>query len=142
MIQYLLDTDHVSLLERGDLLVSQRFQQLSREAVATSVITLEEQIQGWFNEIRKASVGYQPHRLKVAYRSLSRVISYLSQLQHLDFNEHAYDRLLTLRQQGVRIGTQDLRIAAIALTQNLILVTRNQQDFAQVPNLQIENWST
>jgi tRNA(fMet)-specific endonuclease VapC len=141
MRQYLLDTDHVSLLGRGDPLVSRRLQELSREAVATSVITIEEQIQGWFNEIRKASVGSQPRRLKIAYRSLSRSIEFLSQLQRLDFDEIAYDRAVTLRQQGIRIGTQDLRIAAIALTQNLILVTRNHRDFEQVPHLQIENWS-
>jgi tRNA(fMet)-specific endonuclease VapC len=140
-MRYLLDTDHVSLLERGDWLVSQRFQQVSQETVATSVITLEEQIQGWFNEIRKASAGAQPRRLKIAYRSLSRTIQYLSQFQHFDFDEAAYDRWRTLRQQGVRIGTQDLRIAAIALNHSCILVTRNQQDFAQVPDLQIENWS-
>jgi tRNA(fMet)-specific endonuclease VapC len=116
MRQYLLDTDHVSLLGRGDPLVSQRLQELSREAVATSVITIEEQIQGWFNETRKASVGSQPRRLKTAYRSLSRSIEFLSQFQRLDFDEIAYDRVVTLRQQGVRIGTQDLRIAAIALS--------------------------
>jgi tRNA(fMet)-specific endonuclease VapC len=76
-MRYLLDTDHVSLLERGDWQVSQRFQQISKDAVATSVITLEEQIQGWFNEIRKASAGAQSRRLMIAYRWLSRTIQYL-----------------------------------------------------------------
>ena len=35
----------------------------------------------------------------------------------------------------------DLRIAAIAITQNVILVTRNAQDFGQIVELTIESWT-
>jgi tRNA(fMet)-specific endonuclease VapC len=46
-----------------------------------------------------------------------------------------------MRKQRVRIGTMDLRIAAIALAQNLVVLTRNSKDFNQVPGLQIEDWT-
>jgi tRNA(fMet)-specific endonuclease VapC len=49
-----------------------------------------------------------------------------------------YERLLALR---VRVGTMDLRIAAIALPRKLILVTRNVRDFGQVPALLTEDWT-
>ena len=45
-----------------------------------------------------------------------------------------------LRRQGIRIGTQDLRIACIALAHDATLLTRNTVDFAQVPGLRFENW--
>jgi tRNA(fMet)-specific endonuclease VapC len=48
-----------------------------------------------------------------------------------------FDRL---RQQKVRIGTMDLRIASIALANNLIVLTRNGRDFNQVSGLITEDW--
>jgi tRNA(fMet)-specific endonuclease VapC len=46
-----------------------------------------------------------------------------------------------LRRQRVRIATMDLRIAAIALSRGLILLTRNVRDFGKVPGLVTEDWT-
>jgi len=46
----------------------------------------------------------------------------------------------TFKAQKIRVGTQDLRIAAIVLAQNGILLTRNRQDFEKVPGLLIQDW--
>lgn len=46
-----------------------------------------------------------------------------------------------LRTQDIRIGTQDLRIAAMAVVHDTTLVSRNARDVAQAPGLVIENWS-
>ena len=59
----------------------------------------------------------------------------------LDFDEGASQQFESLRQQKIRIGTQDLRIASIVLATGGILVSRNRKDFRQVPNLTIEDWS-
>ncbi|WP_292871598.1 type II toxin-antitoxin system VapC family toxin [Nostoc sp. LPT] len=44
-----------------------------------------------------------------------------------------------LRSQQVRVSTMDLRIAAIAISGNLVLLTRNVSDFCKVPGLVTED---
>ena len=40
----------------------------------------------------------------------------------------------------MRIGTQDLRIASVALSIDAVVLSRNLRDFRQVPGLRVENW--
>lgn len=68
-------------------------------------------------------------------------IEYFASFTILDYTAHMDALVIDLRKQGLRIGTQDLRIAAIALVQGATVVTRNTRDFAQVPGLVIEDWS-
>lgn len=59
----------------------------------------------------------------------------------LDFNEAVCEYFKKLRQQKINIGTQDLRIAAIALVNDAIMVTQNYKDFIKVPDLKMEDWT-
>jgi predicted nucleic acid-binding protein len=59
----------------------------------------------------------------------------------LDFSADAATEFQNLLKQKVKTGTQDLKIAAIALSVDATLVTRNQRDFQRVPGLRIEDWS-
>jgi tRNA(fMet)-specific endonuclease VapC len=43
--------------------------------------------------------------------------------------------------QRVRVGTMDLRIAAVAVSREMIFVTRNKSDFRKVPGLRVEDWT-
>ena len=57
----------------------------------------------------------------------------LAKLNVLDYDATS-DRIYEqLKLQRVRVGSQDLRIAAIALANNCTLVTRNKSDFSKVP---------
>lgn len=65
---------------------------------------------------------------------------FFQRFQVLEFSPSAGTRYQSLKDQKLRIGSRDLRIAAIALANDGIVVTRNQKDFSQVPGLKIEDW--
>ncbi len=74
------------------------------------------------------------------YRKMAEVIEVYSSLSLLPFDEAAAKELAALP-RSLRIGTMGLRIAAIALSRGLTVVTRNGRDFAQVPGLKVEDWT-
>jgi len=61
----------------------------------------------------------------------------------LSFDEAAADRFVEVKvhriRHGLAMGTEDAQIAAIALAQGLVLVTRNVKDFARLPGLEVLN---
>ena len=59
----------------------------------------------------------------------------------LPFDAAAASVFDTLITQRLKIGRMDLRIASIALSRDLIVITRNVRDFNKVPDLQIEDWT-
>ena len=79
--------------------------------------------------------------LVTAYALLRATFNRLCQANILDFNEAAFDIYNELLKQKIRVGTQDLRIAAIALSLSSTVVTRNFRDFEKVPDLKIVDWS-
>ena len=57
------------------------------------------------------------------------------------FDGKAANTFVQLKSQKIRIGTMDLKIAAITIANGAILISRNLRDFAQVPNLTVEDWT-
>ena len=47
-----------------------------------------------------------------------------------------------LEKQGISCSEPDLRIAAVTMQHNLILITGNTRHFKNIPGLSIENWIT
>jgi tRNA(fMet)-specific endonuclease VapC len=138
MTLYVLDTDLLTLLEEGHPAAGQRFLQHPPEETAITVLTVEEQLSGWYTEVRKAK---RPARMAWAYRRLADAVKFLADLQILTYDEQAMQRYEQLRKAKIKVGRMDLRIAAVVLEQGAVLVTRNVRDFKKVPGLQIEDWS-
>lgn len=135
---WILDTDTLSLFQRAHPLVSQRVNAISTEQLATTVITFEEQMYGRLNRIRKAN---SQESLVFAYMQLHETLEDFKTINVLNFNKESANYYAELVRQKVRIGTQDLRIASIAISNNAIMVTRNQRDFSRIPGLQLEDWT-
>ena len=75
-----------------------------------------------------------------AYARFQRSIEALRDWDILAFDTEAATRFDRLQRQRLRIGTLDLRIAAICLSYDALLLTRNLVDFQKVPGLRVENW--
>ncbi len=80
--------------------------------------------------------------LVFAYKLLHETFTFYFTIPIIDFDERAAAVMSDLPQRKIRIGTLDLRIAAITLAADATLVTRNRRDFERVPELSIEDWST
>ena len=142
-MRYLLDTDHISFLQRRSgteyIKLLTRINQYPVDEFAFSIISFHEQVIGVHIFINRAKSTTDVVR---GYNLLSEVIQGFSNAHILSFDTQAAETFIQLRKQKVRIATMDLRIASIALSKELILLTRNVRDFQQVPKLVIEDWTT
>ena len=138
-----LDTDIISLLDRGS---GEGFENLSRrfmgvsagEPMCTTIISFEEHMRGWLGMIAAAR---QPVTQVVAYSRLQRLLEEYSLRVVLPFDVASSAVFISLKRQRIRIGTMDLRIAAIVLAHEALLVSRNVRDFERVPHLHVEDWT-
>jgi tRNA(fMet)-specific endonuclease VapC len=135
---WVLDSDHLSLHHRGHTQISQRLLALPMAQRVTTIITVEEQLRGRFARIAQAR---DVTEWVVTYRQFQQTLLDLMPLHVLPFDDAAATIFLNLKATVKQVGTQDLKIAAIVLSVNGILVTRNSRDFARVPGLVIEDWT-
>jgi tRNA(fMet)-specific endonuclease VapC len=138
MPTFVLDTDHISLLQRGQPRVGERIRHVPAEHVAVSIVTYEEQLRGRLDVIRQAA---NTARLSVAYLRLREIQEFFCAIRILDFDAEAATIYEQLRRQHRTLGAMDLRIAATALAVRGTLVTRNTRDFARIAALSLEDWS-
>jgi len=138
----ILDTDSLSLLDRERLLESsmlrKNLEKFPPDEIFTTIITFEEQMRGWLSFIAKSKNLEQQI---YAYQKLHRFLESYRNTSVLDFDEKAAAELEKLKSQKIRVGAMDLKIAAIAIANNAILVSRNLSDFEQIPDLTVKDWT-
>lgn len=137
-----LDTDHLSLLDRDSKVVNlklrSRLNALDKSSVVTTIISFEEQLRGWM--ARLAEVRDLSHQVRV-YNKLNLLLDGFCEIRVLRFDEVAASEFERLRKMKIRIGTMDLKIASIVLANNATLLSRNMVDFRKVPELKVEDWT-
>ncbi|MCC3469699.1 MAG: type II toxin-antitoxin system VapC family toxin [Microcoleus sp. PH2017_25_DOB_D_A] len=138
MTLWIFDTDHTTLFQQGNPQIVQRVSAVNPKDIAITLVTFEEQMYGRLNRIRRATSGDE---VISAYASLRKTINYLTDFELLDFDRDAENYYREFLRQKIRVGTQDLRIGAIALSNSGVLLTRNRRDFERIPGLRFEDWS-
>lgn len=138
MTLHVLDTDTLSLLQEGHPAVVARVAAHAPQDIAVTVITVEEQLSGWYRQLRR---NKQPEDLAKVYDRLTATVRYLSRLALISFSEAAIHRAKSLKAANLNVRKMDLSIAAIALEAQATVVTCNVRDFMRVPNLAVEDWS-
>lgn len=131
----LLDTFVIIELDRGDSKSLQRAAMLDENGPhAIGSVTIFEFLFGIF-------LRYKSAKLR---KALEEAEEYLSAFVILPLDWKASRRAAEiaarLRASGAQIGIQDVYLAAIALENDLILITKNPDHFKKIPNLKVEVW--
>lgn len=131
-MKYLLDTNVCIKLLNGDVVsVAQRLARHDPEEICLCTIVQLE-------------LYYGAYRGTKTEQNLSKLVHFFAQFVVLSFDEASAKIAGKIRSQlnalGTPIGGYDLQIAAIALAQNLTLVTHNTREFGRVEGLVYQDW--
>jgi tRNA(fMet)-specific endonuclease VapC len=131
-VRYLLDTNVCARYLNGrSPSVRTRIRLTNREDIAVCSVV-------------KGELFYGAMRSNNPEITLARQQQFLNLFVSLSFDDVAalvYGEIRAeLTRLGTPIGPNDLQIAAIAMANNLILVTHNTREFGRVNGLQIEDW--
>jgi len=131
-MRYMLDTNIcIYIIKMKPLKVLETLKRIDIGDVSISVITLAE-------------LEYRVEKSQQSERNKIALTSFLSPLEILPLSDNAAvifgEIRASLEKKGQIIGAYDLLIAAHALSENLILVTNNTNEFSRIPGLSLQNW--
>jgi tRNA(fMet)-specific endonuclease VapC len=96
-------------------------------------------MRGWLAYLARARTVTQQIQ---AYWRLGRYLDRYRRIRVVDFDERAAVEFQRLRRLNTRIGTMDLKIAAIVLSKGDTLLSRNLSDFRRISGLKVEDWTS
>ena len=134
------DADVLSDILQGHPALSQRAAPIPLHEQTVPIIVVEEMLRGRLNAIRQAEAGKAKLTVERAYELLDATWNAFRHIIVLPYTAQAEALYQEWRSQKIRLGTHDLRIAAICVALSAKLISRNRRDFDQVPGLQVEYW--
>lgn len=138
MPQFFFDTDHLTLYQHKHPPLLQRLPAQPVDTVAICPINIEETLRGRLATLARVLTGAKHVR---AYAHLVAAEEMFRLFPLTPFDASSESQFQQLRMARLRMGTRDLKIAAIALTHGLTVLTRNRSDFGRVPGLALADWS-
>ena len=134
-MKYVLDTNVVSLLMKGDANVIQHLKVVSRADVCMPQPVVAEIAYG----IQRLSRSKRKDALASRFDLLKKEIR---RVAWSDEVSEAFGRIKAgLERKGERIEDFDAAVAAHALAGGCVLVTANIKHMARIPGLEVEDWS-
>jgi tRNA(fMet)-specific endonuclease VapC len=110
--------------------------ELTLESLARR-LDVEEQMRGWLAAIAKERTIL---RQITAYRELTDLFDFFARLNIISLSVEAVELFNGFRKSGIKIGTMDLKMACIAIANDVLFLTANRRDFGKVSVLRFENW--
>ncbi len=135
------DTDILSVLGKAVPAVLARVSAIPFDQRFVPIVAAEEAIRGQLATVRQAQSGRGAVSLEEAYEFLTETIDCLRPMKLLPYTTTADALFRSWKAAKLRVGSQDLRIAAICFAHGATLVTRNARDYAQVPGLALDVWN-
>ena len=135
------DTDIISDMTNGRRDYLDRLSAIEKSAQYAPIVVIEESLRGWLNLLKLAESRKAKTTLNEAYNRLEHALAVTSTFRILPYTVAADALFTAWRAAKIRIGTQDLRIAAICVVHGAKLITRNRRDYELVPGLSLEIWN-
>lgn len=132
------DTDILSEILLGNPKYVSRASSIPLADRKVPVVAAAEMMRGWMGAIRMAEAGKGKMSLHLAFRLFEQRMKSLAAYDFLPYDAASENLFASWRAAKIRIGTQDLRIAAISFAHGATLVTRNARDYALVPGLVLD----
>ena len=130
-MKYLLDTNICVYFLKQNAKIVDKIASVPADDLAISCFNLTELLYGAYNS-------------EHVDKNLERVRYIENTIEVMPFDRKAIENYAaiksTLKKQGKLIDDFDILIAAVALSNEMILVTNNEKHFERIPDLIIENW--
>lgn len=138
---FLFDTNHISVWQRGEGAHYERLcahlENFTGDQIFVCIVSFHEMVNGWnAYSVKKRS----SESLVRTYFEFENILRDFSVMQLLSFDRKAAEVFDELNQLRLRVGSMDLRIAAIAIANQMTLITQNTVDFERIPGLSIQDW--
>ena len=132
-MKYLLDTNIIIYALKGQFpALPRHFANTASQSILIPAVVMAEIEYG-------ARKSYDYEKTIAKYRRFTDVF------KKIPFSEKAalfYGQIRRdLEKQGLSIGPNDLMIAATAMAEDGILITKNTREFLRIPDLRIQDWT-
>jgi tRNA(fMet)-specific endonuclease VapC len=134
------DADVLTLIHEGNAGFVAKAALIPDADHCVPIIVAEQLVRGRLNVIRQAQAGKAKVGIERAYDLLQATIEAIRDQRILTYSPQAEALVQAWRQQKIKVGISDMRIAATCIVHTATLISRNRRDFDLVPGLTVEYW--